>query len=183
MDAARALDVGCGMGEFAALLHERVPHVDGIDRYTPGIEVARSRFPDVTFTESDLFDFDGADYDFISLVASLHHMPLEPALLKLRDMLAPGGVLAVLNIARYGEIHPSLALTIPANLALGALYFGRRKLGFESRVRSGSEADVPIQDPELSSREFAEETARILPGRRIRRLLLFRSALLYQRVV
>jgi len=181
--AKRALDVGCGTGEFSCRVAERVDHVDAIDRYAPAIDVARSRFSDVKnvkFAVCDLFDFEGGDYDFISCIASLHHMPLEAALVRLRDALAPGGVLAVLTIPAFGGIRPVPFLAFPMNVLMGAAYAVRRGIGSTGHVRSGPTTyDVPILDPDLTDREFKRRTAEILPTRSVKRLFFWRNAMFY----
>lgn len=70
---ARALD-GCGSGAFARLLATRRAEVDAIDR-DPGMITVASGPPNVHFVHADIRDHDLGDYDFVSCVASLHHVP------------------------------------------------------------------------------------------------------------
>src|SRR5262245_25462421 len=71
----RALDVGCGVGQFARRLASVVEHVDAIDADAAAIREARARSTDaanVRFVHADFMTWpaDGP-YDFVSLVASL----------------------------------------------------------------------------------------------------------------
>jgi SAM-dependent methyltransferase len=46
------------------------------------------------------FPFEPCSFDLVTSVASLHHLDAETALARLRDLLRPGGVLAVVGLAR-----------------------------------------------------------------------------------
>src|SRR5262245_43854045 len=103
--AVRALDVGCGGGEFAARLAACGPETTGIDLSATMVEYARERYgaaAGLSFRAGDItrIELPPGSYDYISCLASIHHMPFEPVLARLRDALAPGGVLAVLGLYR-----------------------------------------------------------------------------------
>src|SRR5690348_7316881 len=90
----RALDVGCGLGAFAARLAGRAAHVDAIDVDAQAIahastahHAANLRFIAGDFIETHLPD---DSYDFIAAVASLHHMDMNAALRKMKSLLRPG---------------------------------------------------------------------------------------------
>lgn len=98
--ARRALDAGCGSGTFARLLATRVDRVDAIDRSAEMIAAARPS-TNVTFRQADIRSCELAThYDFISCIAMIHHVPFAAAVGRLRDALAPGGVLAILGLSR-----------------------------------------------------------------------------------
>ncbi|MCZ0992502.1 class I SAM-dependent methyltransferase [Streptomyces noursei] len=99
-----ALDVGCGTGRFAQRLTALGIEVDAIDPAPEVIAQARAhaersggahapRFRRASATDIELPQ---GHYDFVSCLASLHHMPFD-TVAALRDALAPGGVLAVLG--------------------------------------------------------------------------------------
>src|SRR5439155_18737682 len=97
-NARRALDVGCGTGGFARLLATRAAHVDAVDRAAEMISAAEPA-PNVSFIHADIRDLDlTPGYDFISCIASIHHVPFGSTVTQLRDALAPAGVLAILGI-------------------------------------------------------------------------------------
>jgi 2-polyprenyl-3-methyl-5-hydroxy-6-metoxy-1,4-benzoquinol methylase len=78
----RALDVGCGQG----LLARRIASHCGEQR--------------IAFLEGDVVTeaFSANSFDLITAVATLHHLPLRPALERFRDLLKPGGVLAFIGL-------------------------------------------------------------------------------------
>src|SRR5690242_15942401 len=101
----RALDVGCGNGELTRELHRRgIPDVVGLDRDEPCIRRCRSHPEggDITYVVGDLTTAEPAPEGFhlVSAVASLHHMDARAGLLRLRSLVAPGGVLVVVGLAR-----------------------------------------------------------------------------------
>jgi SAM-dependent methyltransferase len=99
----RALDAGCGTGSFARLLADRASHVDGLDLAPGMIAAARRQFgggANIHFEVADFMErpLGQGVYDVIASVATLHHLPLVPALTRLADALRPGGTLLVLDL-------------------------------------------------------------------------------------
>jgi len=100
--ARRGLDVGCGEGETARRLRSRVAEVVGIDPDEPSIVEARSYGDDIRYEVTDLesADLEPSSFDVVAAVASLHHMDHHTALSRLASLVAPGGVLLVVGLAR-----------------------------------------------------------------------------------
>src|SRR5438874_213579 len=100
----RALDVGCGSGAFARRLASVADHVDALDRDATLLLRARelgSGIGHLSWIEADFLEWPGdGDYDFVSFVASIHHLPFAVAMSKATGLLRPGGVLAVLGLDR-----------------------------------------------------------------------------------
>ena len=169
-----ALDVGCGDGGFARRLADQFSAVmTGIDQDRAMIERARTLVGDrqIRFVEADFlrYAFD-EQFDFIAASASLHHMPFEQALLKMAALLRPGGVLAVLGLFREASLTDrAVAVAATPVNAFYALHRGR--------VASGA----PIKPPEMSLSEIRETAPSVLPGVRLRRLLLWRYLLTWQK--
>src|SRR5437899_1053854 len=119
--ARTALDVGCGTGKFARRLAAMGLAVEGIDAHAGVAEAARALGPDgITFRHQDVTETDlpQGRYDFISCLASLHHVPFE-TVTALRSALAPNGVLAVLGLAKprsAGYLAKWLLAAPPLNL-------------------------------------------------------------------
>ncbi|MFG3035870.1 class I SAM-dependent methyltransferase [Streptomyces sp. NPDC048330] len=178
----RALDVGCGTGDLARLLADRARSVRGVD--ADPVIVARAReltdpAARVTFAVEDALADTGDDgtYAAVTCVATLHHLPLIPALERLRDRSAPGGTLVVLGLARPATAGDHLLglLSIPLNVATGLL-----------RSR-GRPAPRPVamtaatRDAEETFGDIALAARRILPGARLRRRLFWRYSLVWRK--
>jgi ubiquinone/menaquinone biosynthesis C-methylase UbiE len=170
-----ALDVGCGDGMLAGRLAERCAEVTGIDRDRRMIALARSRVGEdarVRFIEADFLahDFPEASFDFACANTSLHHMDFGAALTALVRVLRPGGRLAVVGLAADKSITDRLvgASGVPAELFYRALY------------RKG-ESGAPVKNPDMGWREVRAAAARLLPGVRYRRHLLWRYSLLWRK--
>ena len=101
--ALTALDVGTGNGLLAADMRTRVPFVVGIDSDAAVLETARAEDPSVAWVLGDImtYPFPPDSFDVVTSVATLHHLPdLARALERLAELTAPGGVLAVVGLAR-----------------------------------------------------------------------------------
>jgi SAM-dependent methyltransferase len=186
-DARLALDVGCGTGKFARRLAATGLEVEGVDPAPEVIEAAKDiavRGPGtVRYRQEDVTvaDLPEGRYDFISCVASLHHFPFD-TVSSLRGALAPGGVLAVLGLAKPRsalDLTKWVVLGPPVNLvARGAVATGEwLSGGAESFVRP------PVLDAAMTMTEIRRRSATLLPGRSVRPLLFWRYLLTYQRLV
>lgn len=178
--ARRALDVGCGSGTFARKLANSGLEVDALDQAAEVLGVARAlgspgpgtidyRLADVTRT-----DLPAGRYDFISCLASLHHLPFS-TVTNLRAALAPGGVLAVLGLA-----HPSAPRDWVSWIAAFPVNLGARLL-VHAGERCNGGADplpaAPVRDWSMSMKQIREQAAALLPGSRVRTLLFWRYLL------
>jgi SAM-dependent methyltransferase len=112
----RALDVGCGNGELSRELHRRIPEITGLDRDDRCIQRCRSHpdAGDIRYVVNDLrtADLTPKGFELVSAVASLHHMDAGEGLVRLRSLIAPGGVLVVVGVAR-----PDLPRDLPIEVA------------------------------------------------------------------
>jgi SAM-dependent methyltransferase len=103
----RALDVGCGTGDLARTLRIRSMYVHGVDIHEKSVTAARHLTPvtsDIEFSVVDAMDLpQSRQYDVITALAVVHHMPLAPVLRRLRDALAPGGTLVALGATKKPE--------------------------------------------------------------------------------
>ena len=134
-----ALDVGCGTGNLLLRLAHRFPEVVGIeaDPATAALASAAVRtLPNASVVAASFPSADGRRYDFVSMVAVLHHLPLREGIDAVRGAVAPGGRLVIVGVYReersdaalsivslvlnpiVGMIsHPRRAVTLPANMA------------------------------------------------------------------
>jgi SAM-dependent methyltransferase len=170
----RALDVGCGDGLLTRQLHRQgIPQVTGIDLHEPSIEAARTHADanGIAYIVDDVLThpFELASFDLVTAVASLHHIDTTAALTRLRDLVGPGGVLAVVGLARS-----DLPADIPRDLA------GMIVSRIYKRTKPFQEQTAPIvwppPDRYATTRQIATQ---LLPGVRWRRHLLFRYSLVW----
>jgi SAM-dependent methyltransferase len=167
----RSLDVGCGEGTLARELRQVVPFVTGIDRDAASIELARRQDEDIEFVLGDFLThpFEPASFDHIASIAVLHHMDAATALERMRSLLAPGGTLAIVGLAR--NRYPA---DLPFVIAGGV---GHRVHKLSKPWWEDSAPRVwPPPDTYAQTRRLAR---RVLPGVRYRRLLLFRYSLVW----
>jgi len=117
---ARALDIGCGLGDNAAAIAATSWHVTGFDLSPRAIRWASSRFPALDFVAADLFappaDWSGA-FDLVHECYTLQALPDAPraqAMRQIARFVRPGGTLLVIARARDGmgpAAGPPWALT------------------------------------------------------------------------
>lgn len=173
-----ALDLGCGEGLLVRRLAERVDAVTGVDASGEMIRLARERsagLDNVTFVEADLLDDHGLPegrYGFVSAVAVIHHVDFGPALQAMERLLAPGGRLVIIGLARN---RTPLDWIMSAAGVPAAWLRARRNGGKTDPV------GMPIKMPEMSWGDVRREARRLLPGCRFRRHLLWRYSLTWER--
>lgn len=188
--AARVLDVGCGRGDLVRALAGRVAQVDGIDPDPRMALVAAERCRDLdgvtirrralaAHAETLRAEGTGGHYDALTMIASLHHMELEPALAQARDLLRPGGRLLVVT------------LTVPRT-RLGLLWdigdaLSNPLIGLVKHPRPVRDPvpgpSIPVRDPAWSHGELCERSREILPGAVLHRREGFRSTLRWQKPI
>jgi ubiquinone/menaquinone biosynthesis C-methylase UbiE len=169
----RALDVGCGQGLLARQLAQHFDEVVAVDRDRQSLADARKldREPSrIRYIEADVMNYPLADasFDCVTAVASLHHLPLEPALVRFRRLLKPGGIFLVIGLYRQSGIadYANAAIALPVSRVL--------------RLLNGlSEVRAPVAPPKETLPEIREASRRLLPGSAMKRRLLFRYSLVW----
>ena len=166
----RALDVGCGEGRLTRELRHSVRHVIGLDPDAASIELARANAaPDLEYLVGDLltYPFEPESFDLVTSVASLHHMDATAGLTRMAALLRPGGVLAVIGLARS-----RLPADLPRELAA---VVGHRVHALTKPVWEHPSPKVwPPPETYTGMRRLAEN---LLPGVRFRRHVLWRYSL------
>jgi ubiquinone/menaquinone biosynthesis C-methylase UbiE len=182
---ANALEIGSGTGAFARLLAARCDRVLALDLSPEMIRVAKERsvqYPNIDFQVGDVmvWEFPSSHFDCIASIATLHHLPLEPPLVKMKAALTPGGVLLVLDLYQASGWRDLLvsACAVSVNLLLG--------LAKNSRPRQAPEAREAWQahgrdETYLTLGQVGEVCARALPGAQVRRHLLWRYSVVWQK--
>jgi SAM-dependent methyltransferase len=181
-----ALDVGCGTGRLTAQLAARAASVLGLDLSPEMLRAARARcarLDHVRFAERDVMEWDlpRAHFDAIASIATLHHLPLAPALARFREALAPGGALLVIDL--YRATTPAdyavCALAVPVTHALHLVKTGAPRSS--PAVRAAWDAHGKT-DRYLSLRQVREACAEAgLDGAVVKRRLLFRYSLVWRK--
>ena len=114
--SVRALDLACGTGDIAFALAERGARVAGLDLTIRMLQLATAKLPErppVAFLAGDMMTlpFTDAQFDLVTAGYGLRNVPrLEPAILEIRRVLRPGGLLLSLDFNR------------PSNPAKRAIY-------------------------------------------------------------
>jgi len=110
------------------------------------------------------------DFEFISAVAVLHHLPLSGALVRFRNLLKTGGVLVVVGLYR------SRSMEDYAWAAAG--FTSSRVLRY---LRGYAEVTGPLRDARETFAEIRRASHDLLPGSCIRRHLLFRYSITWRK--
>ncbi len=173
----RALDVGCGDGLLLAGLAEVADEVVGIDAASEMVSAARARLADrprTTVLHGNVLTdprLDGRQFDLVTCVATLHHLPLETGLARLASLTAPRGQLRVIGLAADRGVLDRLraaALVVPVRIASLA-------------HREATGLPIPVRPARESLRQIRAAAAGPLPGALIRRRFYFRYSLTWER--
>jgi len=180
-----ALEIGCGTGAFARLLAARSGRVLALDLSPRMIEVARESsraYPNIDFQVADVlaWNFPAGRFDAIATITTLHHLPLEPMLSKMKGALKVGGVLVVLDL--FKAVWPADLLTavlaVPASLALTALENGRLR---QSPTAQAAWDEHGRHDSYLTMAEIRQSCARVLPRAQVTKHLLWRYSIVWKK--
>jgi SAM-dependent methyltransferase len=182
---ARVLEVGCGAGEFSRLLAARAANVLALDLSPRMIRLARERsrlHTNVEFVEADVMTHhlpDG-EFDCVATLTTLHHLPAEAALRKIKSALRPGGTFVCLDLYRRAAPSDWLfdAAAYPTNLLLRLLKTGRPRP--PKGVREAY-AEHGRTDTYLTLREAERVCADVMPGALVRRHLFWRYSIVWRK--
>ena len=173
-----ALDVGCGDGLLLAHLATVCRCVVGLDPDVQVVARARRRLEQNPQAEVLLDDDMDPDlpqrigtFETVSCVATLHHLPLEPAMARLSELVAPGGRLIVVGLAANGSLW-DWVLSALAVLPLRVVGTLRRET---------PDIGVVTRPPRQTLAEIRAAASRMLPGATIRRRFYYRYTLIWDR--
>lgn len=179
-----ALEIGCGTGAFARHLAHRVEHVLALDLSPQMIRLAQERaaaYANIDFQVADVLslEFPPEQFDCIVSIATLHHLPMEDILSKMKTALAMNGTLIVLDLyqARPSDSFTMLA-AIPINILLKYLKTGRIK---EPQEVQEAWAEHGQYDSYLTLAQLRHICRAVLPGAQVRRHLLWRYSLVWKK--
>jgi ubiquinone/menaquinone biosynthesis C-methylase UbiE len=182
-----ALDIGCGLGDYVRYLARRSNHVLGLDLSPEMIRIARERsagLSNVEFQVADVmkYDFPADHFDCVASFMTLHHMPLDAILGKIKSTMKPGGVLIVFDACEQtGLVNQLYALSYKLIGVAKGIWW---KIKGKSRRTSGGRG-VWQHDPDEVYPMFADAKRicrELLPGVDVRELYgLSRYAIVWKK--
>jgi SAM-dependent methyltransferase len=170
-----SLEIGCGLGDFTRYLAGRSTRVLALDLSPEMIRIARERsaeFSNIEYQAADVmeYDFPVGHFDFAASFLTLHHVPLEQVIEKIKAALKPGGTLLVFDICDQKGIRNKIFA-----FYYGILYTGERVIRRISRMiggpRKGTGKKMKKHDPDEIYPTFAEVSRvcqKLLPGAQVR---------------
>ncbi|HVF50477.1 MAG TPA: class I SAM-dependent methyltransferase [Pyrinomonadaceae bacterium] len=183
--SGRALEIGCGTGTFSRLLAARAGRVFAIDLSPQMIRLARARskvYPNIDFVEADVMTYQLPDnqFDCIATLTTLHHLPIESILRKVRTALKPGGVFVCLDLYQRSNLNDLLfdSVAYPANLFLRLMKTGKPR---PSRELRAAYAEHGKTDTYPTLAQVEQICAVILPGAVVRRHLFWRYSIVWKK--
>lgn len=179
------LEIGCGTGAFARLLAARCKHVIALDLSSEMIRVARSRssqFENLEFELADAmtWNFPQSRFDFICSIATLHHLKQRELFVKLKDALKPRGVLVILDLVESSGLIERMADVVALGVSVGLRLLHNGRLKPPAAVRKAWEQHGK-HDSYSTLKQMRSLADTILPGARVKRHLLWRYSLVYQK--
>lgn len=183
-DCESALEIGCGTGAFARLMAKRARRVLALDLSPQMIQLARERsreYANIDFQVANVLEwkFPAGQFDCVASIATLHHLPLEEMLTKMKSALKANGTLLVLDLFQ-GEGLPDVlrsALAVPVNATLQLIKTGRIR---PSRAEREAWAEHGQRDVYLTLSQVRKICANILPGAQVRKHLLWRYSIIWK---
>jgi ubiquinone/menaquinone biosynthesis C-methylase UbiE len=179
------LEIGCGTGTFSRLLAERADRVLAIDLSTQMIRLAGERsklYPNIDFVKTDVMTYQFSDnqFDCIATLTTLHHLPTEAILRKIRKALKPGGIFLCLDLYQRSNLRDLLfdSVAYPANLFLGLIKTGKPRPPREVREAYLEHGKT---DTYLTLPQIEQMCADILPGALVTRHLFWRYSIIWKK--
>ncbi|HEX8888539.1 MAG TPA: class I SAM-dependent methyltransferase [Pyrinomonadaceae bacterium] len=180
-----ALEIGCGTGIFTRRLAATTKRVTGLDLSPQMLRLAIERsidYPNIEYLLGDLMQLalPKDAFDCVVSIATLHHLPTEQALTKMKNVLAPGGRLIIHDlVADDGLLDMCRSVVAkPFSVALRFLKTGRLLPPREVRKAWNEHARSDVY---LTLSEVKELCAQLLPEARIQRHFLWRYTIVWQR--
>jgi 2-polyprenyl-3-methyl-5-hydroxy-6-metoxy-1,4-benzoquinol methylase len=167
------LEVGCGEGLLALDLSGVARQVTAIDRNAPTIQRAQTEAAatNISYILDDFMvhPFAPESFDAVVSIATIHHIGAGEALAKMRDLVRPGGTLAVVGLARSrcpGDLVFDIAGVVSTRIhRLAKPYW---------------ETNAPkVWPPPETYHQIRQVAEALLPGVCYRRRVLFRYSLVW----
>lgn len=179
------LEIGCGTGRFSRLLAEHAEKVLAIDLSPQMIRLARERsklYPNIDFVADDVMTYHLPDnhFDCIATLTTLHHLPTELILRKIRNSLKHGGIFVCLDLYQCSNLGDLLydGAAYPANFFLTLIKTGKTRPSREVRQ---AYAEHGKTDTYLTLPQVGEICGEILPGALVSRHLFWRYSIIWRK--
>jgi 2-polyprenyl-3-methyl-5-hydroxy-6-metoxy-1,4-benzoquinol methylase len=180
-----ALDIGCGTGTLARQLAARADHVLALDLSPEMLRQAQEHsmgYAHIDYQQADVLAWEWPvnAFDCIASIATLHHLPLETVLPKIKAALRPGGTLLILDLYQIEGITDLFrnALAIPLNIVYRLAIKGRRQ---DSPAMQAAWEKHLKDDAFPRVSEVKRICASILPGSQVRKHLFWRYSLVWKK--
>jgi len=182
-NCVNAMDIGCGKGVFTKLMSERSEHVLALDLSPNMIQIARNQskgYNNISYEIADVmsWNFPKEEFDCITSIATLHHLPFDEILVKMKDALKYNGVLMVLDLYKFvwKKDIPVNIIAMPANIVLKMLKNKRLRDTKESKAIW----DAHFANDYLLPLSYIRKVcASILPGASVKRHLFWRYSIIW----
>ena len=184
-DCESTLEIGCGTGAFARLMAKRAGRVLALDLSPQMIQIARERSREcanIDFRVANVLEwkFPAGQFDCVASIATLHHLPMEEMLTKMKIALKANGTLLVLDLFQ-GEGLPDVlrsALAVLVSTILKLLKTGRVR---PSRAEREAWVEHGQRDVYLTLSQVHKICADVLPGAQVRKHLLWRYSIIWKK--
>lgn len=179
----RAIDIGCGTGEFSRILGKYFKEVTALDLSDEMLGKTRaSSLRNVTCVKADFmkYDIEPLSYDCIVTIATAHHLPLEEFFRKAETLLRPGGVLMVLDLFRSADIADYMFdfISVPLNILMKLIKNGSLHTCKEEQK---AWKEHQKHDKYMTLGEIRTIAGKVITGADIKRLLFWRYSLVWKK--
>lgn len=179
-----ALEIGCGTGAFSRLLAQRSERVLALDLSPQMIRIARERsrhYSNIDFQVANAvaWQFPAGRFDCVASIATLHHLPFEDILSRMKHALKVNGTLLVLDLFRGGPTGILVStLAVPVDIALKLIKLHRLREPADVRA---AWAEHGRNESYLTLAQVRQACAAILPGAMVKRHLLWRYSIIWKK--
>jgi len=179
------LEIGCGTGEFSRLLAGRAEEVLAIDLSPQMIRLAQESsklYPNIDFARGDVMTYHLPDdqFDCIATLTTIHHLPTETIMKRIKKALKPGGIFVCLDLYQRSNLSDLLfdVVAYPASLFLSLIKTGKPRPPREVRE---AYAEHGKTDTYLTLPRIEQICADILPGALVSRHLFWRYSIVWKK--
>lgn len=141
----------------------------------PRVSIMRCRFDAFAAAAGE------GEIDLITMVAVLHHLDLGDTLQRIARLLAPGGRLLVVGLAKVHSPADAMfdLVSAAANPVMGLIKHPRVARPLEGAA--AGQPVMPVRAPSTTLAEIAAAADALLPGTTIRRRLFFRYTICWDK--